>query len=185
MLKPCAPTGRLLEQVFGGRLGDTKEMPKRNTRVADEKNSETQPPENETSLPRIPKPPDAIQDLPENQREELLQYFREIIHVEQTTGLMPPPSMLAAYSPEVQKIIVDEFAQHGQHRRASESKVIDASIHRERRGMWLGFILAFTLLICGTAIILSGYSTEGLGVLAADAIMLAVVYVVDRRSRES
>ena len=50
--------------------------------------------------------------------------------------------------------------------------------------MWLGFVLAFTLLICGTAIILSGYRAEGLGVIAADAAMLAVVYVVDQRSRE-
>ncbi|MCY3915185.1 MAG: hypothetical protein OXG49_04150 [Chloroflexi bacterium] len=153
--------------------------------MADDKNSENRSPINETGLPPTPKPPDAIQDLPEDQREELIQYFREIIHVEQTTGLMPPPSMLAAYSAEVQRIIVDEFAQHGKHRRTSEVKVIDASIQRERRGMWLGFVLAFTLLICGTAIILSGYSTEGLGVIAADAAMLAVVYVVDRRSREN
>ncbi|MCY3796340.1 MAG: hypothetical protein OXG84_00925, partial [Chloroflexi bacterium] len=99
--------------------------------MADDKNSETRSPINETGLPPIPKPPDAIQDLPEEQREELFQYFREIIHVEQTTGLIPPPSMLAAYSPEVQRIIVDEFAQHGQHRRTSEVKVIDASIQRE------------------------------------------------------
>lgn len=103
--------------------------------MADDKNSGPQSPINETGLPPIPKPPDAIQDLPEDQREELFQYFREIIHVEQTTGLMPPPSMLAAYSPDVQRIIVDEFAQHGQHRRTSEVKVIDASIHREKRGM--------------------------------------------------
>ena len=102
--------------------------------MVDDKNSETQSPKNETELPPIPKPPDAIQDLPEDQREELFRYFREIIHVEQTTGLMPPPTMLAAYSPEVQRIIVNEFAQHGQHRRTSEVKVIDASIQRERQG---------------------------------------------------
>lgn len=153
--------------------------------MADDKNIETQSPVNETGLPPIPKPPDAIQDLPEDQREELFQYFREIIHVEQTTGLMPPPSMLAAYSPEVRRIIADEFAQHGQHRRTSEVKVIDASIQRERRGMWLGFILAFSLIICGTVVILAGYSTEGLAVIAADAAVLAVVYVLDRRSREA
>ena len=152
--------------------------------MADESKLDTQPNENKTPTPRS-KAPDAIQNLSEDQREELFQYFREIIHVEQTTGLMPPPSMLAAYSPEVQKIIVDEFSQHGQHRRSSESKVIDASIDRERRGMWLGFVLALTLLICGTAVILSGYSAAGLIVLAADAAMLAIVYIVDRRSREN
>jgi len=152
--------------------------------VADDKNFETQSPVNQTGLPPIPKPPDAIQDLPEDQREELFQYFREIIHVEQTTGLMPPPSMLAAYSPEVQRIIVDEFAQHGQHRRTSEVKVIDASIQRERRGMWLGFALAFSLIVCGTLVILAGYNAEGLALIAADAIAISTAYIVDRRTRD-
>lgn len=153
--------------------------------MADDKNFETQSQVNETGLPPIPKPPDAIQDLPEDQREELFQYFRKIIHVEQTTGLMPPPSMLAAYSPDVQRIIVDEFAQHGQHRRNVEARVIDASIQREKRGMWLGFILAFSLIVCGTLVILAGYRVEGLVVIAADAAILAVVYVLDQRSREA
>lgn len=152
--------------------------------MADDKNAETQSPINANGLPSNPKPPDAIQDLPEDQREELFQYVREVIRVEQTTGLMPPPSMLAAYPPEVQRIIVDEFAQYGQHRRSSEATVIDASIQRERRGMWLGFVLAFSLIIGGTLVILAGYSAEGLAVIAADAAVLAVVYVLDRRSRE-
>ncbi|MCY4146761.1 MAG: hypothetical protein OXE95_08135 [Chloroflexi bacterium] len=145
---------------------------------------ETVSPETQTERSPVPKPPDSIHALPEDQREELLQYFRQVIHVEQTTGLMPPPSMLAAYTPEVQKIIVDEFAQHGQHRRAAEVKVVDASIQRERRGMWLGFALAMTLILCGTAVILAGYSAEGLGVIGSTAGALAVAYIVDRRSRE-
>ncbi len=50
--------------------------------------------------------------------------------------------------------------------------------------MWLGFVLAFTLLISGTAIILSGYSAEGLVLIGADAAAMAIVYAIDRRSRE-
>lgn len=152
--------------------------------MADETSNGTVSPESQPERSPVPKPPNAIQDLPEDQREELFQYFRQVIHIEETTGQMPPPRMLAGYSPEVQTIIANEFVQHGQHRRTAEVKVIDASIQQERRGMWLGFVLAFTLLICGTAIILSGYRAEGLGVIAADAAVLAVVYVVDRRSRE-
>ncbi|MCY3574474.1 MAG: hypothetical protein OXG92_01840 [Chloroflexi bacterium] len=145
---------------------------------------ETVSPETQPERSPVPKLPDAIQNLPEDQREELFQYFRQVIHVEQTTGLMPPPSMLAAYTPEIQRIIVDEFAQHGQHRRTSEVKVIDASIQRERRGMWLGFALAMTLILCGTAVILAGFRAEGLGVIGSTAVVLAAVYIVDRRSRE-
>lgn len=141
-------------------------------------------PEAQSEKSPVPKPPAAIQNLPEDQREELFEYFRQVIHVEQTTGLMPPPSMLAAYTPEVQRIIVDEFAQHGQHRRVAEVKMIDASIQRERRGMWLGFALAMTLILCGTAVILAGFRVEGLGVIGSTAGALAVAYIVDRRSRE-
>lgn len=107
------------------------------------------------------------------------------MRVEQTTGLMPPPSMLAAYSPKVQQIIVEEFSQQGRHQRTAEAKILDASIQRERRGMWLGFVLAFSLIVCGTMVILAGRSAEGLVLIAADVAVLAVVYVHDRRSREN
>ncbi len=132
-----------------------------------------------------PPPPASIRDLPDDQRHELIEYFRNIIHVEQTTGHMPPPSMLAAYEPDVQTIIVDEFAKHGQHRRTAETTILNASIQRDRLGMWLGFVLAFTLLLIGGAIILSGHKVEGLGLIAADAGALAVVYIVDQRNREN
>lgn len=153
--------------------------------MSDDKTRETELPANETGRAANPALPDALLDLPEDQREEAIQFFRDIVHVEQTTGLMPPPSMLAAYSADVRRIIVEEFAQHGQHRRTSESKVIEASIQRERRGMWLGFVLAFSLIVCGALVILAGYSAEGLALIAADAAVLAVVYIFDRRSREA
>lgn len=98
---------------------------------------------------------------------------------------MPPPSMLAAYNPDVQTIIVDEFAKHDQHRRTAETTILNASIQRDRLGMWLGFVLAFTLLLIGGAIILSGHKVEGLGLIAADAGALTVVYIVDQRNREN
>ena len=139
--------------------------------------------ENAQGLTDVPIPPELIQDIPEEKRRELIQFVNSI-HVEHSSGPMPPPSMLASYTPEVQRIIVDESVQHGRHRMSLEERVITASIQQERRGMWLGFILAFALILCGTAIILSGYSAEGLALIAADAIAIAVVYVHDRRSSE-
>ena len=152
--------------------------------MSDEENTESNSDENEISPPLIPKPPESIQDISEEQRRELFQYFREVIRIEETTGHMPPPSMLAAYRPKVQDIIVDEFVQSGRQRRMLDERVFDASFQQAKRGMWFGFVLAFSLIVCGTAVILSGYSAEGLAVIAADAGVLAVVYYVDRRSRE-
>ena len=152
--------------------------------MSDEQNTGCNVDEGEIGPPLIPKPPESLPDIPEEQLRELFQYFREVIHIEETTGHMPPPSMLAAYRPEVQDIIVDEFAQAGRHRRTLEEQVFDASIQRAKRGMCLGFVLAISLIICGTMVILSGYSVEGLAVIAADAGVLAVAYIVDHRSRE-
>ena len=148
--------------------------------MTDETASGSLPPNKQSEPTQVPKPPVAIQNLPEDQREAVLEYFRQIVHIEQTTGHMPPPSMLAAYSPEVQRIIMEEFAQHGQVGRTADLKLIDASIQRETRGMWLGFFLAMALILCGTAVILAGYSAEGLGVIGSTAGALAVAYVVDR-----
>lgn len=141
--------------------------------------------EDAAGLSSPPPPPASIRDLPDDQRHELIEYFRNIIHVEQTTGHMPPPSMLAAYEPDAQTIIVDEFAKHGQHRRTAETTILNASIQRDRLGMWLGFVLAMTLILCGTAVIFAGFRAEGLGVIASAAGVLAVVYIVDQRSREN
>lgn len=151
--------------------------------MSDKQNTESHSQENANQLPDIPIPPELIQDIPEEKRRELIQYVNSV-YVEHTTGPMPPPSMLASYTPEVQRIIVNESVQHGQHRMSLEERVIEASIQQERRGMWLGFVLAFSLIFCGTTIILSGYSAEGLALIAADALAIAVVYVHDRRGIE-
>ena len=152
--------------------------------MSDEQNTESFSQERANRLPDVPIPPELIQDIPEEKRRELIQYVNSI-YVEHSSGPMPPPSMLASYTPEVQQIIVDESVQHGRHRMTLEQRVIDASIHQERRGMWLGFVLALSLILCGTAISLSGYSAEGLALIAADALAIAVVYVHDRRGKES
>ncbi|MCY4537237.1 MAG: hypothetical protein OXE52_03305 [Chloroflexi bacterium] len=66
---------------------------------------------------------------------------------------------------------------------ALEERVLDASIQQEKLGMWLGFVLAVSMIICGTAVILSGSSVEGLVLIAADVLAISIVYVQDRRNR--
>lgn len=149
----------------------------------DAPNDESHSPTDDNPIPQAPIPPELFQDIPEEKRKELIQYFSSFVHVEQTSGPMPPPSMLAAYSPDVQRIIVEEWSKHGPHRRNLEERVFEAAVQQERRGMWLGFILALSLIVCGTAVILAGHSAEGLALIAADAGALAIVYVFDQRSR--
>jgi hypothetical protein len=46
-------------------------------------------------------------EIPEDQRDAIIEYVSNVIHVEQTTGTLPPPTMLNAYSGQAQAIILD------------------------------------------------------------------------------
>ena len=133
-----------------------------------------------TDFPEISR---ILENLPAEQREALTQYVSEMSYVGHFSGPIPPPSVLAQYGQEVQRIIVDDSVQRGQRRMTLEERVLDASIQQEKLGMWLGFVLAFSMIICGTAVILSGSSIEGLALIAADILAISIVYVQDRRNR--
>ncbi|MCY4537236.1 MAG: hypothetical protein OXE52_03300 [Chloroflexi bacterium] len=61
-----------------------------------------------SDLPELPK---FLEDLPAAQREELTQYASEMSYIGHFSGPIPPPSVLAQYDQEVQRIIVDESVQ--------------------------------------------------------------------------
>ena len=128
-------------------------------------------------------PAELLQEIPEDKRDAIIEYVSSVIHVEKTTGTLPPPTMFNAYSGQAQAIILDESVKQGSHRRGVENRIVDASILQERRGMWLGFAMGISIIIGGTAVILQGYSTEGLLLIAGDAAILATVYINERRKR--
>ncbi len=128
-------------------------------------------------------PAELLQEIPEDKRDAIIEYVSSVIHVEQTSGTLPPPTMFNAYSGQAQAIILDESVKQGGHRRSVENRIVDASILQERRGMWLGFVMGFSIIIAGTTIILQGYSAEGLLLIAGDAAILATVYINERRKR--
>ena len=130
-------------------------------------------------------PAELLQEIPEDKRDAIIEYVSSVIHVEKTTGTIPPPRMFNAYSTEAQAIILDESVKQGNHRRGVENRIVDASLLQEQRGMWLGFVLGFSIIIGGTFIILQGYSVEGLMLIAGDAAILATVYINERRKRTS
>lgn len=149
----------------------------------DEQVSESEASASEPRPLQHPIPPEIFKDIPDEKRQEIIQYFSSIVYIEETSGPLPPPSMLAAYSQETQQIIVEEWSSYGPHRRKLEERVFETAAQQERRGMWLGFVLALSLILCGTATILAGHSAEGLVLVSADAAVLAIVYLADRRNR--
>ncbi len=152
--------------------------------MSDEQNTGCNVDEGEIGPPLIPKPPNRSRTFPKNNSGSCSSILGKSFTLRKQPDICRPQVCSLHTVPEVQDIIVDEFAQSGRHRRTLEEQVFDASIQRAKRGMCLGFVLAISLIICGTMVILSGYSVEGLAVIAADAGVLAVAYIVDHRSRE-
>ena len=152
--------------------------------MSDDQVSESSSREGENQLQDLPIPKELLDDIPEERRSKLRQYAQEVVHIEHTSGHLPPPSMLAAYRPEVQQVIVEEFVAHRQHRNQLEQNFIQATIRQDRLSLALGFVLALSLVLCGTAVILAGYSAAGLALIAADAVAIAGIYIHDRRSSD-
>ena len=86
---------------------------------------------------------------------------RREMHIEQTSGYLPPPSMLKGY---------DDVVANGAERlfrmaeRASEdnSIVVRGRMRNETWGMWLGFVAFAAFLGVGLWLILNGYEREGI-----------------------
>lgn len=78
------------------------------------------------------------------------------------------------------------------HRHASETTMIQAGVREvqdraseTKRGQWFGLILAMSMMIGSFAMILKGYSVEGLSVLGGTIVTMAGAFVYKQHVRKS
>ena len=72
--------------------------------------------------------------------------------------------------------------KHQNHRMDIERTMFGDFVKREQLGLWFYFIIALVMIIGGTVIILSGYSTVGLVALAAPVATIAGSFLYSHRS---
>ncbi len=126
---------------------------------------------------------DLIQYIPEEKRGE---FIREIVlQVERYSDIIPHPSIVGRWErimPGSAERILSLSEKHQDHRMDIERTMFGVFAKREQFGMWFYFIIALVMIVGGTVIILSGYSTAGLVALVAPLATLAGSFLYNHRS---
>jgi len=102
-------------------------------------------------------------------------------------GPMPPPDLVAEYEairPGAARFFFDAVERQSAHRQALELRVVNASISNERVGMWLAFVLAMAMVLCGTFLISEDKDPQGLAMIAGTLAALCGVFVYSRRQEQ-
>jgi len=105
------------------------------------------------------------------------------------TGPVPPPSVIGDYEaifPGAAKLIFSAWEKQADHRRALETRVIEADIASERRGVHLAFMLAALAVIGGTVLVALDKNAAGLvAILTALGTPAGLfIYSKHRQARE-
>lgn len=136
------------------------------------------------SPPVLQIPSELIKDIPEEQRDQLIKYVRQSLHVEHFSGPLPPPSVLSQYEYDVQKVIVDEAVENRVHRTVLESRGQMMYFAREILGLLFGFVLALSLIVGGLQSVLAGRSGEGLvGIGGTVVLVVGAFLYTDHKKR--
>ena len=120
------------------------------------------PPGNDNPPPDLGKKSEFIKNIPEEQRDMLIQHVKQSLTVEHFSGPLPSADELAKYAPEVQRIIVNESVENRIHRTTLEDRGQKMYFAREMIGLLFGFVLALIMIIGSIQSVQSGYGVEGL-----------------------
>ena len=111
------------------------------------------------------------------------------------SGPLPPPSTLAAYEnalPGSAERILAMAEAEAEHSRAlereqvrSETSLTAAEIASERRGVWLGFVLAVFVIAISAYLMVSGFVGIGLGLISVGLISLVSLFIYGRNHPRS
>lgn len=118
-----------------------------------------------------------LENIPEDLRDRLAQFITQSSAAEYFSDLLPPPSILAQYEPDVQRIIFDAAVENRKHRAALEVREQRIEFYRRIIGLLFGFVLALVVIISSLHIILSGHSTEGLIGLGVTVMVSATAFI--------
>lgn len=132
------------------------------------------------------RPPIEAEPLPAPDSPELevredrrLAFYRESF-----VGPVPPPSIIEAYEevhPGAASAIFGSWQEQSRHRRDLESKVIDADIAAEWRGLHLGFVLALVVVIGGFVLVGLDKDVYGIVAILGTLVSLSGVFVYSKK----
>jgi uncharacterized membrane protein len=101
-------------------------------------------------------------------------------------GPIPLPGHLREYDelvPGSAKQIMDLFEAQSRHRMAMESHVIRSDVRRSWTGLVLGFVVAMSVVACGTWMIAIGHDWAGGSMITTGLGSIVGVFVYGSRSQ--
>lgn len=130
----------------------------------------------EARKPEIP-PIEVLEKLPEDVRTA-------VIEAASFVGPLPPPSMFNAYGqvvPDAPNRILAMAEKEQGHRIDADRRVIEYSRQDNRRGQWLGFVIALAYITAAVIVSMHGQPWVG-GVLGTIGILSAIADLIGNRS---
>lgn len=155
---------------------------------SNEQNASNEDPAQESRSQLPKKIFDALQDIPEQQRERVLNLFQEELEVvyekvSMWQGPIPHPESLRQLEevvPGCAKQIIDEFLDQSKHRKTLENMVITEQNRQSGRGQNYGFIIALFISIIGGFLIYTGHDGAGVGILISEAFAIISIFVTGK-----
>lgn len=131
---------------------------------------------------------EVLKDIPQENRERILQFFLGV-SIERSTsfsGPLPPPALLQEYSEIVKdgaERIFQMTEQQSAHRKQLEDHAIREELMQSRRGQGFGFILGTLGLVLATILALMGKETIA-GIFGTTTIVaLVTVFVIGKKTQ--
>lgn len=135
-----------------------------------------------TDLEDSPIPPELIDNIPEELREEIIS---RIVLQEQYAGPLAHPRIVAGYErhlPGSAERILAMAEEQQRHRMQQENRGQLAAIERDKRAMNRGFVLALVLMLLSAFALHLGSDLVGFGFVATSVVSLAGVFLYSHRS---
>lgn len=140
--------------------------------------------ENESSIPVIKDIESLLKDLPEEQAESVIQ---TIIHQQQFSGPLPPPSVLSGYESAgegfANRVIALAEKQQA-HRHQLEDKSVEAAINAEKRGQHYALIVSVLIILGSLYLIATGKEISGTILAGGTLTGLAYIFITGRKKSE-
>ncbi len=137
---------------------------------------------NVEALEDSPIPPELIEYIPEEKREEAIS---RIVLQEQYSGPLAHPRIVAGYErylPGSADRILTMVETQLNHRLEQENRGQQAAIERDKRAMNRGFVLALVLMLLSAFALYLGSDLVGFGFVATSVVSLAGVFLYSHRS---
>lgn len=102
-------------------------------------------------------------------------------------GPVPPPELLNQYDvvvPGAADRLLFMAEEEGRHRRGLVDRAVDANIASDKRGQYLGFVIAMTFGVMAFWLILQGRTVGGSVLGTVDLGALVALFVIGRRGEK-